>query len=127
MSTNEEIDLPQKNLSVPPNCAYANHDSTTKQAKSKIIKATDENISMDFDDILPYVGQFGCYQKKLFALMIPFTIFLPWVYFSQIFITLIPEGYWCMIPELVNLTIEQRYKMVNNFDLKILTMFNLKC
>ncbi|XP_012267339.2 organic cation transporter protein-like [Athalia rosae] len=66
------------------------------------------NKDMDFDDLLPYVGEFGLYQKILFILMIPFAFFVAWVYFSQIFITLIPEEHWCRVPELANLTVDQR-------------------
>lgn len=62
----------------------------------------------DFDDLLPHVGEFGLYQKLLFIMMIPFTFSVASVYFAQIFITLVPEKHWCMIPELQNLTLEQR-------------------
>ena len=68
----------------------------------------EETKDLDFDELLPYVGEFGLYQKILFILMIPFTSFVAWVYFSQIFITLIPEKYWCWVPELKNLTSNER-------------------
>lgn len=64
--------------------------------------------NMDFDDILPYIGEFGTYQKILFFLMIPFAFFVAFVYFSQIFITLVPEKHWCRVYELEHLTVEQR-------------------
>lgn len=65
---------------------------------------------LDFDELLPYVGEFGTYQKLLFLLMIPFAFFVAWVYFSQIFMGLTPEYHWCLVPELMNsnLTLEQR-------------------
>lgn len=63
---------------------------------------------IDFDDLLPHIGEFGTYQRILFVLMIPFAFFVAWVYFSQIFITLVPEGHWCRVPELENLTVEER-------------------
>lgn len=63
---------------------------------------------MDFDDLLPHIGEFGTYQRILFVLMIPFAFFVAWVYFSQIFITLVPDEYWCRVPELENLTREER-------------------
>jgi hypothetical protein len=63
---------------------------------------------IDFDDLLPHIGDFGKYQKILFLLMIPFAFFVAFVYFSQIFITLVPEQHWCYVPELQNLTLEQR-------------------
>lgn len=67
-----------------------------------------EKKATDFDDLLPYVGEFGLYQKILFLLMIPFAFFVAFVYFSQIFMTLVPEQHWCWIPELANLTVEER-------------------
>jgi hypothetical protein len=68
----------------------------------------EEKPLMDFDDMLPHIGEFGLYQKILFILLAPFAFFVAFVYFTQIFITVIPEGYWCRIPELMNLTVEQR-------------------
>ena len=62
----------------------------------------------DFDDLLSHQGKFGTYQKKLFLLMIPFAFFVSFVYFSQIFKTLVPDEHWCMVPELSELTLEQR-------------------
>lgn len=63
---------------------------------------------IDFDDLLPHIGEFGRYQKILFLLMIPFAFFVAFVYFSQIFITLVPDQHWCFVPELADLTAEQR-------------------
>lgn len=67
-----------------------------------------EKEAFEFDDLLPYVGEFGIYQKILFLLMIPFAFFVAWVYFSQIFIAIVPEHHWCWVPELANLTVEER-------------------
>lgn len=71
---------------------------------------------MDFDDLLPHVGEFGAYQRILFVLMIPFAFFVAWVYFSQIFITLVPEEHWCRVPELENLTVEERIALAIPVD-----------
>ncbi|KAL0803273.1 hypothetical protein ABMA28_017251, partial [Loxostege sticticalis] len=77
-------------------------DNSRKEEKiEKQKKAT------DFDDLLPYVGEFGLYQKILFLLMIPFAFFVAFVYFSQIFMTIAPEQHWCWVPELANLTVEE--------------------
>lgn len=65
-------------------------------------------VAMDFDDLLPHIGDFGLYQKILFLLMIPFAFFVAFVYFSQIFMTLVPEEHWCRVPELENLTLDER-------------------
>lgn len=53
----------------------------------------------DFDDVLPYVGEFGVYQVVLFFLTAPFCFFLAFAYFSQVFITLVPD-HWCQVPGL---------------------------
>lgn len=89
------------------NKAYENDSSdvTTPSANPTNVV---EKKATDFDDLLPYVGEFGLYQKILFLLMIPFAFFVAFVYFSQIFMTLVPEEHWCWIPELANLTVEER-------------------
>jgi hypothetical protein len=63
--------------------------------------------SVDFDDMLPHLGEFGRYQKMLFLLLAPFMFFVAFVYFSQIFITLTPD-HWCRVPGLEFLTPEER-------------------
>ncbi|XP_061727789.1 carcinine transporter-like isoform X2 [Cydia pomonella] len=62
----------------------------------------------DFDDLLPLVGEFGWYQRLLFLMMIPYAFFFAFVYFGQIFMTLVPEQHWCYVEELQNMTVEQR-------------------
>lgn len=87
-------------LSVIPKLEMSVDIKQTQQPQPKQV--------IDFDDLLPYIGEFGRYQKILFLLMIPFAFFVAFVYFSQIFITLVPEEHWCHVPELANLTVEQR-------------------
>lgn len=85
--------------------------SRQNSLKGQIVSESLEKESlMDFDELLPYVGEFGIYQKLLFLLMIPFAFFVAWVYFSQIFMSLTPEKHWCLVPELQdsNLTLEER-------------------
>ncbi|KAL7293635.1 hypothetical protein TKK_0012717 [Trichogramma kaykai] len=62
-----------------------------------------------FDDILPYIGEAGRYQWFLFVILLPFTFVYAFLYFAQFFITLVPEEYWCKVPDLMNanLTDEQ--------------------
>lgn len=61
----------------------------------------------DFDDILPHVGSFGRFQKRIFVFSLPINVFLAVVYFSQIYQTLTPE-HWCAVPELSHLDPEVR-------------------
>lgn len=84
---------------VPDEAVNTNEKSTEKK--------TDKE-AFEFDDLLPHIGEFGIYQRILFLLMIPFAFFVAWVYFSQIFIAIVPEHHWCWVPELANLTVEER-------------------
>lgn len=77
-----------------------------KDGKNNATNATGN--FMDFDDLLPHIGEFGRYQKYLFILMIPYASFLVFVYFTQIFITLVPEHHWCLVPELQHLSVDER-------------------
>ncbi|XP_058458866.1 organic cation transporter protein [Malaya genurostris] len=79
-----------------------------KKAGSVALNVIREKPIVDFDDLLPHIGEFGRYQKILFLLMIPFAFFVAFVYFSQIFITLVPEEHWCRVPELEHLSVEDR-------------------
>lgn len=73
-------------------------DSTDKPLKNGV----------DFDDLLPQIGNFGNYQIILFLLLAPYTLFYVFVYFTQIFITLVPNDYWCNVPELLHLEASDR-------------------
>lgn len=76
------------------------------------------NHFMDFDDLLPHIGEFGCYQKLLFLLILPYTWFLVFVYFGQIFITIVPD-HWCNVTELQHLDAHERFvcciEYIHNF------------
>ncbi|XP_076482760.1 carcinine transporter-like isoform X4 [Bombus vancouverensis nearcticus] len=66
-----------------------------------------------FDDVLPYVGDYGRYQWLLLLSLLPYGATYAFLYFSQFFITIIPTEHWCRIDELVNsnFTEEERIKI----------------
>lgn len=87
-------------------------EDATEDANKAAVMANNESLRhMDFDDLLPHIGEFGMYQKLLFLLMIPFAFSVAFVYFTQIFITLVPEEHWCRVPELEHLSVEDRWVM----------------
>lgn len=61
----------------------------------------------DFDDILKHVGGWGPFQYLLVISFFPFNIFLGYIYLSPI-LTLFTPPHWCLVPELMNLTREER-------------------
>lgn len=82
-------------------------ESDTKGESSNPASNASNKI-MDFDDFLPFVGEFGKYQKILFLWMIPFAFFIAFVYFSQAFMIVVPEEHNCMVPDLKHLTRDER-------------------
>ncbi|CAK9830056.1 Carcinine transporter [Anthophora retusa] len=66
-----------------------------------------------FDDVLPYVGDYGRYQRWLLFALLPYGTIYAFLYFSQFFITIIPAEHWCRIEELIdsNFTQEERIKI----------------
>lgn len=78
------------------------------QQKNNRVEEEPEDKTVEFDEILPHIGEFGLYQKILFLMMVPFLFCMAFVYFAQIFLTLVPEEHWCRVEELMNLTAEQR-------------------
>lgn len=65
--------------------------------------------TIDFDYVLPFIGEFGTYQIVLFFLSAPFCFFEAFSLFSQMFITLVPS-HTCHVPQLNNsgLTITEK-------------------
>lgn len=93
------------------NPSFVPEIGTSKGNSNEVLKRISvdtQKSEIDFDDLLPHIGEFGRYQKTLFLLMIPFAFFVAFVYFAQIFITLVPEEHWCRVPELDDLPIERR-------------------
>ncbi len=90
--------------------------SSSSVASSGVLTLDDDDDGddpvVDFDDMLPHVGEFGPYQIALFFLTAPFCFFLAFSYFSQVFITLV-DVHTCHIPQLnrSGLNITQKYKI----------------
>lgn len=74
----------------------------------RIDNSSTEKKNVDFDDLIPHFGSFGRYQLILFLLLGPYTLFYVFVYFTQIFIILVPNDYWCHVPELQHLELSDR-------------------
>ncbi|XP_050358488.1 carcinine transporter-like [Nymphalis io] len=82
---------------------------TLELENTKINGVTRRNRQLkDLDDLFPYIGDFGWYQRMLFLLMIPYAFFFAFVYFSQIFMTVVPAEYWCFVQELEHLSVDER-------------------
>nr|XP_034173980.1 organic cation transporter protein-like isoform X1 [Osmia lignaria] len=111
MPPQEKFDSPVHLEDAQKNNAEACRNPVEPETRGSIRNVKEEAMDIDFDELLPYVGEFGLYQKILFILMIPFASFVAWVYFSQIFITLTPEEYWCWVPELEDLTVDERLSL----------------
>ena len=57
-------------------------------------------VSVDFDDILPHVGEMGRYQLALYLLMcIPATLPAAFLAFNQVFLSATPT-HWCRVKHL---------------------------
>ena len=55
---------------------------------------------MDFDQLLPDIGEYGTYQKLvLWFLLLPGTVPCGLHAYNQLFMAITPE-HWCKIPEL---------------------------
>lgn len=69
------------------------------------------------DELLPIIGEFGRYQKLLlFLICLPACIPCGFCAFNQLFMTDVPEDFWCAIPELHNLTVDQRKEIGIPFE-----------
>lgn len=65
--------------------------------------------SLDLDELLPLIGEFGRYQKLLlWFICLPACIPCGFGAFNQLFMTDTPTDFWCAIPELGNLSVDQR-------------------
>ncbi|XP_059060513.1 carcinine transporter isoform X1 [Achroia grisella] len=67
-----------------------------------------KNDTIDLDDLLPKIGEFGLYQKFLLWLVcLPACLPCGFCAFNQLFMTDVPD-HWCLVPALRNLTTKDR-------------------
>ncbi|XP_076629833.1 organic cation transporter protein [Colletes latitarsis] len=58
------------------------------------------------------LGEFGTYQRYLFGLLTVFCLFLIFVYFTQSFLTILPNEYWCRLPRVEGVSVERLKKIM---------------
>lgn len=83
----------------------------TNAENNKVNKINPTAKLETLDDALSYVGDFNKYQYFLLLGLLPYIFGYGSLYFSQFFLTLTPNEYWCKVDELVqkNLSAEERY------------------
>lgn len=64
--------------------------------------------SLNFNDLLAQIGDFGKFHVYLLLCMIPYLVSYAFVQSSHEYLTLLPERYWCNVPALENLTLVER-------------------
>jgi hypothetical protein len=85
---------------------------------------TKEEIEIkDFDEVLEYIGGWGPFQYLLTLIFFPFNIFLGYVLLSPI-LTLFTPPHWCLVPQLANLTREERKFLAIPQDTKVAGEFS---
>jgi OCT family organic cation transporter-like MFS transporter 13 len=91
------------------------------KTENEIGYGTNEQVRIemkDFDDILSYIGGWGTFQYVLTIMFFPFNIFLGYIYLSPILVLFTPP-HWCLVPELANLTREERMQLAIPQDMEI--------
>ncbi|OWR52533.1 carcinine transporter [Danaus plexippus] len=83
-----------------------NQTDPYNKEKSPVKENNDDTI--DLDDVLPKIGEFGIYQKfLLWFVCLPACLPCGFCAFNQLFMTDTPD-HWCRVPELSNMTLENR-------------------
>lgn len=101
VSRSQQTELTEKHYSI-------NHSEL--EDRCSFTTGVNSKLFFDFDDLLPEIGEFGVFQKLMFLFMIPFCFIAPFVYLSQIFMTLTPTDYYCFVPELSLIPSEEERK-----------------
>ncbi|KAJ2944015.1 hypothetical protein O0L34_g8342 [Tuta absoluta] len=79
-----------------------------EEAAEKLNKNQQDDEYDALEAVLQHIGEFGRYQKFLFACMLPCGFIIAFVYLVQMFIAATPQNHWCRVPELEHLDQELR-------------------
>lgn len=75
-----------------------------------------QTMSVDFDALLPHIGEMGRYQITLYLLMcIPATLPAAFLAFNQVFLSATPE-HWCHVEPLVQANLSLDHIKVRNIS-----------
>ncbi|XP_078032878.1 carcinine transporter [Augochlora pura] len=84
---------------------------SAEPASNKQTTNADDEDGFDLDDLLPIVGEFGLYQKKLLWLVcLPACLPCGFCAFNQLFMANTPP-HWCRVPGLENLDVSRRRRL----------------
>ncbi|XP_076285497.1 carcinine transporter isoform X1 [Lasioglossum baleicum] len=87
------------------------YQSAAEPANNKQTTNADDEDGFDLDDLLPTVGEFGRYQKKLLWLVcLPACLPCGFCAFNQLFMANTPP-HWCRVPGLENLDVSRRRRL----------------
>jgi MFS transporter, OCT family, solute carrier family 22 (organic cation transporter), member 4/5 len=82
----------------------------------------------DLDELLPAIDEFGKYQKMLlWFICLPACIPCGFCAFNQLFMADTPHDYWCMVPELSNISVEMRKLMSIPMEQVCVFAFRREC
>ena len=94
---------------VDNNPTGSNPRGSIEEVETRLTGGTAEQVSqesqgsfpsVDFDALLPHIGEMGRYQLGLYLLMcIPATLPAAFLAFNQVFLSAAPD-HWCKVPEL---------------------------
>ncbi|XP_030383145.1 carcinine transporter [Scaptodrosophila lebanonensis] len=96
--------------------------------RNKPVQQQSQDEAFDLDDLLPTIGEFGKYQKLLvFGICLPACIPCGFCAFNQIFMADVPIDYWCRVPELSAMDIEERKHLSIPLEMDHDTLVYSKC
>jgi len=70
----------------------------TEEAEADGKKSANGGAAVDFDALLPHIGEFGRYQIVFYLLMCVPTMPAAFLAFNQVFLSAVPD-HWCHVPD----------------------------